>query len=338
LGATRRPLPAGLELGASVGLLAWLRPELALPCAVLLAHATLRHARAGRRAVVLAMLGAASVIAFRLASFGDWLPLAFRAKSGPLLHGLRYTLEGVVLASSLAGVVLCWLASRRGRSDDRALLWVALAHLAAVVLAGGDWMPGYRLLVPALPIYAWLVGVGVTRGFARRPRLGSVVLLVALSIPALDLATRWPDLRASALVRERAAPLAAWLRANSSRVAMVDVGFLGYASGVEVIDLAGLTDPVVARRPGGHLDKRIDPAYLRLRDPDAIVLHSRTPPQVTDQGELLALDGFPVERLVAQIGFVRAQFRVQAVFHCAPAYHYVLLHRRADALRVAPGK
>ncbi|MFI5307122.1 MAG: hypothetical protein ACHQ53_07215, partial [Polyangiales bacterium] len=177
LGATRRPLPAGLGLGASVGLLAWLRPELALPCAVLLAHATLRHARAGRRAVVLAMLGVASVIAFRLASFGDWLPLAFRAKSGPLLHGLRYTLEGVVLASSLAGVVLCWLASRRGRSDDRALLWVALAHLAAVVLTGGDWMPGYRLLVPALPIYAWLVGVGVTRGFARRPRLGSVVLL-----------------------------------------------------------------------------------------------------------------------------------------------------------------
>jgi hypothetical protein len=64
---------------------------------------------------------------------------------------------------------------------------------------------------------------------------------------------------------------------------------------------------------------------LRRRDPRAIVLHSAAPPRVGSGGELLALQGFPVERRVANLAWVRERFRVERVFACAPHYYYVLL-------------
>ena len=43
---------------------------------------------------------------------------------------------------------------RRGAPRDRGLLCVLSVHAFACVLAGGDWMPAARLLVPVLPLYA----------------------------------------------------------------------------------------------------------------------------------------------------------------------------------------
>ncbi|HMI90600.1 MAG TPA: hypothetical protein VK509_04515, partial [Polyangiales bacterium] len=103
LAATRRPSADAWTLGACVAALAWLRPELALACGVLLGGAALRDRRAGAIAVVLALAGVAALIAWRWLLFDDWLPLSARAKTGPLAYGARYTLTGVVLATSLVG-------------------------------------------------------------------------------------------------------------------------------------------------------------------------------------------------------------------------------------------
>ncbi len=333
LAATHRPQPAGALLGGCVAALAWLRPELALPCAVLLAHALWRSRAAGLRALALALLGAVSVAAFRALAFGHLLPLAFEAKAGSLAYGLRYTAQSVVLASSLAGIALAYLGARCGRSDDRALGFMLLALLAALVLCGGDWMPGYRLLVPGLPAYALLCGVGVVRCCARRPWLRAALLTCACVVPAADLATRVPELRQSARVRERARPLARWLHEHARCVALVDVGYLGYQSGVEVVDLGGLTDPRIARMPGSHLSKRIEPGYLAARDPDAIVLHSTLPPRVGADGRLLAFAGFAVEQRLARLPFVRTRFRVDHVLAYAPRYYYIVLRRTLTAAR-----
>jgi hypothetical protein len=312
-----------------VAALAWLRPEIALLGAALIAYGALRDRRAGAAALALAVAGAGTVIAFRLALFDDPLPLSYRAKLGSLAHGARYTATGAVLATSLAGLGLALYGALRGRRGDRAIGIALLAHLLAVVLAGGDWMPGYRLLVPVLPLYAMLAGVGAARLWIRRPRLAVVGLAVACALPALDLATRLGDLRASAQSRARIAPLARLLASDARVVALVDVGYLGLSSGVEVVDLGGLTDPVIARMPGGHLEKRIDPEYLHARDPDVIVLHSASPPRIGDDGTLRAFDGYPVERRLAAIPFVRKNFRVHAVIDYAPGYHYIVLVRPA---------
>jgi arabinofuranosyltransferase len=327
LAATRRPRPDGWLLGACIGLLAWLRPELVLSCAVLLGHVALRQRDATLRASCVAGLGAASALGFRALAFGHWLPLALEAKAGTLEQGLRYTAQSVLLATSLAGLWLCYLGVRRGRGDDRAVGLALLAQLVAVVLAGGDWMPGYRLLVPLLPSYATLAGVGAARGFARRPWLGAVAVALACAVPGFDLATRIPELQGSALARERAEPLVVWLHAHARRVALVDVGYLGYRSGVEVVDLAGLTDARIARMPGGHLSKRVDPAYFAARGPDAIVLHSASPPSLDAQGRLRGFAGFAVEHWVAAMPFVRANYTLDHVLRYAPRYYYLVLRR-----------
>jgi hypothetical protein len=330
--ALDRPAPRAGLAGCAIGGLAWLRPEMALTCAALLACLLLRAPSKGRIAFGIAAAIAVALAAFRLGMFGAVLPLSFHAKPGPLAHGARYTLTGLVLATSVVGIALCALAARGGRADDRALLGVLGAHALALVLAGGDWMPGMRLWVPVLPAYVALAAVGVAR-LARRRRgrsLAALALLGACVVPAADLAVRVPELRAAGRSRDGAGvEVARWLRAHARRAALVDVGHLAYASGVEVVDLGGLTDASIARLPGGHLAKRIEEADLLAREPEAIVLHSATLPRVAADGGLIAFSGFPVEHRVAAMPRVRDAFRVARTVRYAPDYHYVLLSRRS---------
>jgi hypothetical protein len=259
--------------------------------------------------------------------FGDPLPLSYRAKLGSLAHGTSYALTAVVLATTLAGAGLAAYGAWRGRRGERAIGLALLAHLLAIALAGGDWMPGYRLLVPALPAYALLAAAGAARLSLRSPRLAAAAVALACALPAADLVTRIGDLRQNAAHRARLQPLVRALADRADPVALLDVGYLGYASGVEVVDLGGLTDPRIARMPGGHLQKRIDPEYLSGRAPGAIVLHSATPPDVDADGRLRAFDGYPVELRVAAMPFVRREFRVQSVLRYAARYDYVVLAR-----------
>jgi hypothetical protein len=333
IAATHRVRPRAVALGLAVAALAWLRPELALLCTVLLIHAALRDLRVAAKAIAIALGGTAALLAFRLLMFGDAVPLSFHAKPGSLAHGARYVLTGIVLATSLAGAGLAVWGALRGRRSDRVLGAAVALHVASVMLAGGDWMPGYRLLVPVLPLYAVLAGVGAARAARAAPRRTAAIVVLACVLPALDLATRIPELRASAGSRDTVgAGLARELGRHARSVALLDVGYLGYATGIEVVDLGGLTDPRVARMRGGHLSKRIEPAYLRARDPDAIVLHSTTLPRVTAAGELRSLAGYEVEQRVAAMPFVRERYRVAAVLRYAPHYHYVLLARRGSRL------
>jgi hypothetical protein len=176
--------------------------------------------------------------------------------------------------------------------------------------------------------------VGVAR--LRRP-LALLLLGLSLSLPALDLATRIPELRAAGASQAKSSALSTWLRNNASSVGLVDVGYLGYASGLRVLDLGGLTDQGVAALPGGHLDKRIDAAFFARHAPDALVLHAARPPRIGEQGELSTLEGYPVERRVAALPEVRARYRVAYQHAHAPGYHYVVLVARSPASPTAIG-
>lgn len=314
--------------------LAWLRPELA-PCAFVLWLA--RTARAPRSALpwlAIAAIGALSIVAFRLAMFGAIAPLSASAKPADLAHGGAYVLRGAILMTSIAGAGLAAFGAVRGRSDDRWLLSALLAHLATVALAGGDWMPGARLLVPVAGLYALLAGRGFARLLIEQRSIAWVALGLAISVPLLDLSVRVPELRASAVQRERgAAPLARRLRERGATVALLDAGYLAYASGVPIVDLGGLTDPHIAALRGGHIDKKIDEASLRARDPGVIVLHTERPARIDDQNRLIALYGYPVERRVAAMPWVRERFRVAEQVTLREGYGYVVLERVSAAKR-----
>lgn len=303
--------------GAAVAALAWLRPELAAFALVSLV------ARPSRVAWGWALLGASSVLGFRLLTFGDVVPLAFHAKSGTMADGLSYVGLGVLFTTGIGGV---WLAAR---SRPRGVRVALIAHVLAVAIAGGDWMPGWRLLVPVMPLYAWLVaeGFAVERTASRaRSRWGWAALCAATVTPAVVLSAQVGGWREAGLARAQSAAFARRVGALRS-VALVDVGWLVWESDVDVVDLGGLTDPTIARARGGHLGKQVDVAYLSARDPEVILLHSEAPPEVDDDRDLVRLAGFPVERAVAAHPWTREHYDVREVIPYREGYWYVWLAR-----------
>lgn len=321
--------PNGVAVGLAIGALGWLRPELALAGGVLVLATLRRKPRQGVLASAIAGALALALVVFRLVVFGSAVPLSFHAKPGEIGHGALYVAGGVFLVTGLGGLGLCGIAAR---FDERArVLGVAIAvGLVSVAIAGGDWMPGFRLIVPLLPLYALAGahGLALARERRRLVKIGAYACaLLAVGLPALDFAVELPLAReAGALRDERASILRADL-ARYDRVALIDIGYLAYDTDLETIDLAGLTDPAIARLPGGYLDKRIEEGFLSGRDPDAIVLHAIEEP-VVEGG---VLDRYytnqPVEHRVAALEYVRHEFRVARVFEYHSAYWYVVLAR-----------
>lgn len=339
--AALSPQPRALSLGAAIALLAWLRPELAPTSAVFLGFATFRAGfRRTRSAWAIAAVSALLVCLFRFWINGSLLPMAWHAKAGSLQDGWSYALRAIPVLTGVTGIALAISGAASGQFRDRARAWALVAHCAALVLAGGDWMPGFRLWVPLFPQYAALAAVGSERLW-RKGRGARVLcvgaLAIACGVPVLDLGLRIPEWSAAGHSRNTVGvEIARDLREQTQRVALVDIGFLGYASGVTTIDLAGLTDRAVAGFPGGHLKKRIPSAWLEAQRPDALLLHSALPPTAAADGRLERLAGYPVEQRVARFGWVTKQFRVARIYAYAPGYYYVLLRRPSNKQGDAP--
>jgi hypothetical protein len=328
LAASRRPAPQYWVTGLSAGVLFWLRPELAPFGIAMVGWLAWRDRRRARTAALFALGGLVSVLLWRYLLFGTWLPLSVWAKPPELGHGIDYVARAVLLTTGAGGAVLYAVALLRGRGDDRLLGWLVLLQLGVLVLAGGDWMPGFRLIAPLVPLYALLAA----RGFVllSRQRIGGffgvLCLLTACGMPLVDLATRVGDLREAGVARERVGnDIAGWLRQRAHRVALVDIGYFGYASGVEVVDLAGLVDTGIARLPGGHINKHIPIALIKERAPDVILFHSSRPIAFNPQGELLTLHGYPVETGLASSAWLRESYIAAKTWRYADRYYYVAL-------------
>jgi hypothetical protein len=311
-------------IGAAV--LPWLRPEAVLAAAAAGGARVLGKPR-GWITVTALGAGLVTVVAFRWWMFDHPLPLSASAKPPQMGHGLAYAGRALVATGSLAALGLIAVTKAERRRPLTPLVAIVAGHWIAVVVAGGDWMPGYRLIAPALPLVALLVGLAV--GSSRLPRAAAVLgLAIVCAVPALDMVAQLPEVREAGRRREAVGrPLGEAIGRRFNHVALVDAGYIPWVAGIHVFDLAGLTEPRVARSAGGHLDKRFDPRLLASEPIDAIVLHAVVPPRVDAAGRLVSLAGHPVEQRVAAHPWVRAHFRVVQVVPYAPRYHYVVLAR-----------
>lgn len=272
-------LGEGMAARLALALAAALRPEL-LPYALtltatraLLASGAMpQRARRALSNCGLVALPFAAVVALRLYWFGAAYPPSWLAKAPVLEFGVRYVLGGLVLSGPF--FLLTSRAVLRTSERARAILLAIGAHSVAVTLAGGDWMPFYRLLTPILPAVI-LVGGELAE---RRPRARTAVRVVLHGLSSALLAIYLvPSARRVVAQRDELIRLATPLLAGAERVAAIDIGWVGAATNASVIDLSGVSDPSIARLPGGHTSKRLPNGLLETRRVDALVVLARSP-------------------------------------------------------------
>ncbi len=315
---------------ACAALLSTLRPE-SLPfavCACAMVVRTDGWSRILRWAAV--PVGAFLLLCLiRLASFGHALPLSYYAKRGSL--DLIYVLFGLFIATGILPLAIAaWHARERGQSEVLSGLLLATVWTLSIAWAGGDWMPGFRLLVPIIPGLGWLIAKTFPSAkLSLRVSLGMFLLL-----PALDTFVQLP--RAVEAGQRRVEQGSALVRAvqesaQSGTVALVDIGLVGLRSGLDVLDLGGVTDPRVGKAPGGYLAKQVDIGLLESVRPALIVLHSASPITLGEHTSWPPLFGYPIENWLYTQPWTRANYQPVQVVHYAPGYDYLLLKRLSAA-------
>jgi hypothetical protein len=222
------------------------------------------------RAITLSVLPFALCAIVRTIVFGRPAPLSLLAKPSDFSHGALYAVAAaLVTGGPLLG--LAPIALRRAPAPARVIALAGFAHLAAVALAGGDWMPFARLVAPIVPslLYAWVGSVANLKVWIALPQATVALVLQAYMVVMAAPAGRH-------VMRDRAALIgdARILLADKKRVASLDVGWPSASTEGEIIDLAGVTDPDVAVLPGGHTSKRVDAPFLLAKDPDVLLLYT----------------------------------------------------------------
>jgi hypothetical protein len=228
---------------------------------------------------------------FRWTYFGQLFPNTYFAKGGPSpeayldlltlqppMMGKIFDLFGSVagrgnvllLAALVAGTAFL-IGARRFRWGHGVLLASAYVGAAPYLLLPHDWMPEYRFATPFFPfVYAYGIALAVSLLEmlpAERRRLpalaggmAAVGLSLALFAPRTVLFAAAPTVPFEEVVWKfglRYNHFADVLGLRQASILLPDVGGTLWTSRLRVYDLAGLTDPVIART----LDKEPEAFY-----------------------------------------------------------------------------
>ena len=230
---------------------------------------------------------------------GEWLPNTYWAKQVEwfLPEAWTYLESGAVgMVAWPYGplVILVGVALLRKRWRLLLpLLWLGVSGLLLPLLTGPDWMPGWRFLVPYVPVLSCLLVVGAA---AILHRVTHARVYVAVAVAAVCPALFWflqagsshqihdlIELRARGY-RSGHMALAAWLHSEAAKpgetVALMDIGIVGYqCPELRILDITGLTDRHIAKSKGGFLAKQYSPRYILDQAPRAVVLTLTAPGQ-----------------------------------------------------------
>jgi len=306
LGLAARGRPSSARLGAGLGGLATLvRPEGALLVAAIVAWRALSGRGHWRSAALCGLAPMLAIGLALLACYGSPLPNSIAAKqvayrgSSPFDNLAAFAVQaglpgwstylladlpaaaGLLLASlGLATLAyLMWRAQAGLRRGD--LIWQPVALFGAlyilfyvsVGLRGVRLFPWY--LVPIEPVYL----LGAAAGLASLGRgAWLAALLVLWQLPALGwqpLLPRGESLDREQLLLQVGQDLAASLP-PTARVAAPEIGALGYASRLPILDTTGLVSPASLAYyplPADELvtDNAIPPDLIHDQQPDAVV-------------------------------------------------------------------
>lgn len=328
--AKRVPLWVGVLCAASAP---WIRPEGGFVAVAVMVQQlvqgrgslTARLAPGAPWRLVLACASSqALLLAVRWSIFQEWVPNTYWAKAGGLTEGIEYV--GAVVGGSygLAVVVAAVAGALLGAREYLGYAAAGAAWLAAACVEGGDWMDEGRLVMHGMALLIAAAG-GI---FVARADKASVVapgmaralagvLLFCLGGSALFRASHravTAELRGYRLFGHEPMAQARWVKASgAASIALVDIGQMGFYTSCNVVDLAGLTDRVIAKSQGGHLSKHFDLRYIFDAPPDLVqlrLLSAPTDAMQADSSRLVEIVAPGVERWVLEDARFKRNYRL----------------------------
>jgi tetratricopeptide (TPR) repeat protein len=348
--------PRGRRLAPVLfGLAALTRPDGPLFFAVWLAlRAAGRGALAGLRdprgargvaadlGVFLAMV--VPFLAWKYAYYGGIVPNTYYAKSGftaaYFTRGVEYLREWLRAYLLFGAVPVLGLLSLRDARRRAALAGAAvliLAYSAYVVAIGGDVLPIFRFWLTVVPLGSAMVVLGAAqaaRMAGRRAGAPWIALGAAAALAATGFllnhdwirARREADLSAFDKIRS----IALWLKERvppGETIASTSNGAIAWYSERPILDMLGLTDAEIARRPepienlsDTWKEKKYNAASVLRRRPAAIVFSTGLRPSAMAEKALFLYEDF-------HRAYCLWEFRYDAR---STAYHAVY-RRRPDA-------
>lgn len=239
-------------------------------------------------------------ITWRYSVYSDVFPNTYYAKTGmsfaSVIVGIKHTMESI---AGLLGPMFILLPvsffSKRSRTDPFWLfLGLTVFNALFVVYAGGDWMPGFRLMLPMLPmmiivclfnIDLILTKINFHVGKTNRRRLIAVISTAAFIAAGVLFISR-ATLRGqsiymlSGFASITGTPntehllVANWIKQHThpgTLVAAGEAGLIGFLNpDMKLLDINGLMDKKIA-----HDRKNLRPFdldYIFSREPDFIIL------------------------------------------------------------------
>lgn len=238
----------------------WLRPEASLLM-------FLRCPTSFKKKAIWFLLSVGTIAALRWFHFGHALPLSAMAKPAILGNAGQYILFWFVGGGG--GLFLA--AAAFGSSHEKRDLFVCAAvHICAVAFAGGDWMPGFRLMLPALVVLGFHIRAPAFEQKVRCVGFWLLTLLCAsvFGVENYLLGSQGRNATEESMVaRSFMLPLL-----RGKRVACSDVGWVSAYATSDIIDLAGVTNEVIGALPGKHMEKEIDESWFADKSPDVLLL------------------------------------------------------------------
>jgi len=349
-----------MKWGLIAGFLAcWIRPEGTwfLPALIFLLLGRGEFGKIKERRFLLlagtVILGNISLITARLLVFKSLFPNTYFAKDPWLKAGWLYL--GDTLSSSWVILILvlailgAWMGDRR----HRGYFLAGLSWIAAVLIEGGDWMPAGRLLLPAFGLFL-LASSGILKGrflpLLKKKKI-SIGRGITFTVMVILLMGVFFNLKASLEIQKKAhlshshsafleRVLADWVSKSGARsIGSADIGIMGFFPRIEMVDFAGLTDKVIGRSPGHHLEKQFDLGYIfEKRKPDIILLRVIRQPHIYPNGRIVSQVKSAVENRIMRYPCFREKYRLLfAILPSRPTrpYYGKLVFGRQD-FRILP--
>ena len=250
------------------------------------------------------------VLVLLTAYYGSPIPNTFLAKTAAGLAWQKYFAGVLYLAQwiSQSGgeywliplILLPFLIAKEKKAVQ-AIGILCFLYLLYVIYSGGDWMPGYRFIMPVIPMVYLLSSNAIVNLWQLiQPKLTQLttlsqgilasILFIAFISPSLSLfqSIQTTVNSRSTGYQEAHLYIAEWLRDNSppgSSVALMDIGLIGLVSDRYVIDITGLVNNDIANlmhQDQGMISSSKPTAdkiasLVLSKQPDFIVLAHNTP-------------------------------------------------------------